>query len=48
MKVTVNLKEHCRCMVVSIGWSFTTSIIVSMIALTIKGVRLMFAAGIGL
>ena len=44
MKMKVNLKEQYRCMCASIGWSLTASIIVSMIALTIKGVRVMFSA----
>jgi hypothetical protein len=48
MKIKVNLKEQYKCMCASIGWSLTASIIVSMIALTIKGVRVMFTSGIGL
>jgi hypothetical protein len=48
MKIKVNLKEQCKCMCASIGWSLTASIIVSMIAFTIKGVRVMFTSGIGI
>ncbi len=48
MKIKVNLKEHYRCMCACIGWALTTSIIVSMIALTVKCIRVMFTNGLGL
>ena len=48
MKIKVNLKEHYRCMCAYIGWALTTSIIVSMIALTVKCIRVMFTNGLGL
>ena len=48
MKLKVNLKEQYKCMLACVGWSLTASIIVSMIALTIKGVRVIFTTGLGL